>query len=167
MSDIRVTSNRTFPSSLVRDNVALSGRGGKDRIARRRHIIMVQACTPEAGNCLPFNLVTRFRHPDRNIFCLHEHAGMYAPLCAAHKSSGHSNIVNWRWKGSACANDISSPWGTNTTGNCMETLSRDSSVGILNRLAAGLGFDSRQEQGIFPFSTASRFALDLTQPPDQ
>jgi hypothetical protein len=127
MSHVRVSSNRTIPSSLVRDNVPLSGRGGKDRIARKRHIIMVQACTPEAGNCLPFNLVTRFRHPDRNIFCLYEHAGMYAPLCAAHKSSAHSDIVSWRWKGSLQVRGV----------QIQRTVSLDSSVGILNRLSAG------------------------------
>jgi hypothetical protein len=47
-------------------------------------------------------------------------------------------------------------------------MNRDSSVGIA--LGYGLddwGFDFRQELGIFLFTTASRPALGLTQPPIQ
>jgi len=43
-----------------------------------------------------------------------------------------------------------------------------SSVSIVTRLWAGrLGFDSRQGQEFFPFATAFRPALGLTQPPNQ
>jgi len=48
---------------------------------------------------------------------------------------------------------------------------RDSLVSIANRLRAGrsgvLGFDSQRGLGIFLFTTASRWALGLIQPPIQ
>jgi hypothetical protein len=99
MSQIRVTSKRTVPASLVRDNVALRGGGGG------RHIIMVQSCRPEAGNCLPLSLVTRFTHPDRNIFCLHKHAGMHINLQSTRRCAG-----------SVCAGDTRL-YGTHITVN--------------------------------------------------
>jgi hypothetical protein len=41
---------------------------------------------------------------------------------------------------------------------------RDSSFNVVNKLRAGRpGFDSRQGQGIFPFTTTSRPALGPTQ----